>query len=268
MAETETVKVTNGKVEFIKFGNGEKPLVILPGLSYDGFFDKAEDIERAYLIFVKKFTVYLIDRNLTPKTGYSINDIAEDTAEVLKTLQIKNADFFGASLGGMVATKLAINYPHMVNKLILGSTLSRPNDTFIKILTTWENLAKNDDIKSLTAHINQTIYSPYTLKKYADIFARIKTVATQEKTSRFITYINAAKQVDTYNSLSNITTETLVIGALKDKITTVIAARELAKALHATYYEYKKYGHAVFDEAIGYKKLIYDFLTENNKTSN
>lgn len=261
MAEIKTVQVKNGKVETIKFGNGEKTLVILPGLSYNGFFDKAEEIERAYAVFVKKFTVYLIDRNLTPKANYSVRDIADDTAETLEKLNINKADFFGVSLGGIVAQHLAIYYPHLVNKLVLGSTLSRLNNTFLKTLTKWEDLAKSGNTELLFDDMNKKIYSPYTLKKYAAAFAAVKPDATAEKTARFITYIDAAKKVDTYNSLNKIKAETLVIGALKDGITTVDAAREIAEKLNCRYHEYKKYGHAVFDEAAGYKKRVYDFLT-------
>ena len=262
MAKAGTLSIKNGKIEFIKFGKGERVFIILPGLSYDGFFDKAEEIERAYTMFTKKFTVYLIDRNLTPKATCSIKDIVEDTAETLKTLGINKADFFGASLGGMVAAKLAIDHPNLVGKLVLGSTLARPNETYLNVLTRWETIAKSGEIDALMSDINRNIYSPKTLKKYADVFAKIETTATDEKTARFITYINAAKTFDVYNSLNKITSKTLVIGALKDKITTVFASREIAKSLHSSYYEYKKYGHAVFDEAVSYKKLIYQFLTK------
>ena len=130
MTTIGTLKITNGEIEFVKFGNGKKILVILPGLSYDGFFEQAKAIENAYNIFTKDFTVYLIDRNLTPRAGCSVHDIADDTAEALKQLNIESADFFGASLGGMVAQSLAINHPKLVNKLVLGSTLSRQNETF------------------------------------------------------------------------------------------------------------------------------------------
>lgn len=261
MAETGTVKIKNGKIEFVKFGKGKKPLVILPGLSYDGFFDKAAEIERAYAAFADEFTVCLIDRNLTPEAGYSVKDMADDTAEALNKLGVLCADFFGASLGGMVAQTLAIDYPQLVNKLVLGSTLSRPNDAFLKNLTRWEDLAKNGDIISLFDDMNKKIYSDYTLKKYAAVFAAIKPEVTAEKTARFVAYIGAAKNVDTYNSLNKIKAETLVIGASKDKVTTAAAAREIAEKLHCKYHEYKKYGHAVFDEAAGYKKRVYDFLT-------
>ena len=264
MAETGTLKIKNGEIEYIKFGTGKKTLVILPGLSYDGFFAQADAIESAYGVFTKDFTVYLIDRNLTPHAGYTVQNIAEDTAEALKRLRIECADFFGASLGGMVAQELAILYPNIINRLILGSTLSRSNGTFLSALSRWETLAKSGNIDGLIRDLNQTIYSPYTLKKYAKVFSAIKTLSTPQKTARFIAYVNAAKNFDVYTSLYKIKSETLVIGALHDKITTVAAARETAKTLNCEYFEYKKYGHAVFDEAKGYKTRIYRFLTKRH----
>ena len=262
MAETGTLKIKNGEVQFIKFGKGKKPLVILPGLSYDGFFPQAEAIESAYGVFSEDFTVYLIDRNLTPKTGYSVRDMADDAAEAIEKLGISCADVFGVSLGGMVAQQLAICYPQLVNKLVIGSTMSRPNKTVLSVLTWWEGIAKSGDIDALTADINKTIYSPSTLKKYAAVFSALKTVATSKKTARFITYINAAKNFDVYSALNRITAKTFVIGALRDRITTANAALETANALRCQYYEYKRYGHAVFDEAPDYKKRVYGFLTK------
>ena len=50
---TGKVKVKNGEIEYIKFGKGEKNLVILPGLSYDGFSDKARAIELSTPFFPK-----------------------------------------------------------------------------------------------------------------------------------------------------------------------------------------------------------------------
>ncbi len=262
MAETGTVKIKNGEIKYVKFGKGKKTLVILPGLSYDGFFAQAEAIERAYGVFTEDFNVYLIDRNLTPKTGYSARDVANDTVEVLGKLHIKNADFFGASFGGMVAEELAVNYPHLVNKLVLGSTLSRPNKTFLSVLANWKTAAESGDINKLLTDMNNSIYSPETLEKYAAVFAGMKTEITDGKTARFIVYIAAAKSFDLYDSLDKLTAETLVIGAQNDKVTTASGAREIAEKTGCRYYEYKKYGHAVFDEAPDYKKRVYDFLTE------
>lgn len=262
MAETGTLKIKNGKLEFIKFGRGTDAFVILPGLSYDGFFNQAKEIERAYGIFAEKYTVYLIGRNLKPKTGYSVKDIADDTAEAFRQLGIVNADVLGVSLGGMVAQVLAINYPKLIKKLVLSSTLSRPNETFLNGLTRWESLAKNNDICALASEFNATIYSPDTLKKYAAELSAMQLVASEEKTACFIAYVNAAKHFDEFTSLKKIKAETFVIGAQNDKITTASAAQETAKALNCRYYEYKNFGHAVFDEAPDYKERVYNFLAK------
>jgi pimeloyl-ACP methyl ester carboxylesterase len=66
-----------------------------------------------------------LDRPLT------CEQMAADTAALLKQLKIKNADFFGYSLGGVVALGVAIRHPDLVRKLaILGSGAGALKDIF------------------------------------------------------------------------------------------------------------------------------------------
>lgn len=53
-----------------------------------------------------------IDRPLT------YEQMAEDTAALLKQLKIDQADFFGYSMGGSVALAVAIRHPQLVRKLV------------------------------------------------------------------------------------------------------------------------------------------------------
>ena len=186
MLETKTIQIQNGEVEVIRFGTGAKAFVILPGLSYEGFFAQAKAVARAYSAFAEAFTVYLIDRNKTPRPGYTVRQIADDTAEVMGQLKIEKADVFGASLGGMVAQELVICHPRLVNRLILGSTLSRPNATASAVLSRWESLAASGKIEELTVDFCQTIYSPETFRKYRAVFSQNQPDATAEKTARFL----------------------------------------------------------------------------------
>lgn len=258
--EKKIVPIQSGTIEVVKFGRGKEAFVVLPGLSYDGFFDQAEAIASAYRAFVDDFTVYLIDRNKTPRASYTVRKIADDTAEVMEKLKIETADVFGASLGGMVAQELALHYPRVLKKLVLGSTLSRPNATFLRVLSRWEALAAAGKIDEMTADFYQTVYSPQTMEQYADAFSQIQTVATPEKTERFLIYLRAAKTFAFPDSPGQIQAKTLVIAAKGDRVTTAAAAKETAEALGCAYYEYPTFGHAVYDEAPDYKTRLLNFL--------
>jgi pimeloyl-ACP methyl ester carboxylesterase len=66
-----------------------------------------------------------IDRPLT------YEQLAEDTAELLKQLKIKRADFFGYSMGGTVALGVAIRHPDLARKVaVLDSCAGPPKETY------------------------------------------------------------------------------------------------------------------------------------------
>jgi pimeloyl-ACP methyl ester carboxylesterase len=66
-----------------------------------------------------------IDRPLT------FEQMADDAAALLKQLKIKDADFFGYSMGGTVALGVAIRHPELVRRLaILGSCAGTMKDTY------------------------------------------------------------------------------------------------------------------------------------------
>jgi len=66
-----------------------------------------------------------LDRPLT------YEQMADDTAALLKQLNIKDADIFGYSMGGTVALAIAIRHPELVRRLAFyGSCAGTPKDTY------------------------------------------------------------------------------------------------------------------------------------------
>ncbi|MBC8319559.1 MAG: alpha/beta hydrolase [Bacteroidetes bacterium] len=63
--------------------------------------------------------------NWTEENAYSLDDMADDVIAILDTLQIDKVHVIGASLGGMIAQTMSINYPHRV--LTLTSMMSTGN---------------------------------------------------------------------------------------------------------------------------------------------
>jgi len=63
-------------------------------------------------------------RSDQPPGPYSIKQMADDAANLMDALGLVNVSVFGASMGGMIAQELALNYPGKVKRLILGCTSS------------------------------------------------------------------------------------------------------------------------------------------------
>jgi pimeloyl-ACP methyl ester carboxylesterase len=61
-----------------------------------------------------------------PDRPSSLADLADDAAALLRSLGHSRAHVYGTSFGGRVAQMLALRHPHVVNRLVLGSTWPLP----------------------------------------------------------------------------------------------------------------------------------------------
>lgn len=63
-----------------------------------------------------------------PKAPYSIDDLADQLAAILKAQKIARASVAGISLGGLIAQNFAARYPKLVDRLILVDTTPHYTD--------------------------------------------------------------------------------------------------------------------------------------------
>ena len=256
-----TVKIPKNEMQYIKFGNGEKTFVILPGLSIHSVMGLAEAVSESYKDFATKYTVYLFDRPTLLEEGYTILDLARDTALAMKALGIKKANIFGASQGGMITLCLAIDYPELCNKIILGSTLSRTNDTFINVVNEWIELAREKNEDKLLESFIERVYSKDTVEKYKNVLIEANKGITNEEYERFIILASSCLSFNVYDNLKNIKAQALVLGCDGDNVVTSAGSLEIANALGCESFIYPAiYGHGVYDEALDYKTRMLEFL--------
>ncbi len=102
-------------------GRGD-PLVLIMGLRRN-----AEWWYCQIPTLAKHFQVLVFDnrgagRSDQPEMDYSISLFADDTAALMKSLGLASAHVLGISMGGYIAQELAIDYPEMVQGLVLGCT--------------------------------------------------------------------------------------------------------------------------------------------------
>ena len=258
--KTDLVRVNDIEMEYFSFGNGEKTFVILPGVSTRSLMLSAMAVRAAYQAFGEEYTVFGFDRRRNMPDGYTVRQMAEDTAAVMQVLGIADADLFGASQGGMMAMCIAIDHPKLVHKMVLGSTAAKVDDQGKEGTDRWVTLAQSGDLTALTAELIDSLYSENTIGKYKDMLLHMNDGMTDYDIRRFILQTQALDDFDITGELDKIQCPVLVIGSEGDKVLSPSQSRMIAEALNADLYMYSsEWGHCVFDEAPDYKQRMLDF---------
>ena len=248
------------RIDTIAFGKGKKPLVMIQGLNTRGIKGAGKYLALMYRIFAKDFRVYLFDRRQDVREGITVRELARDTAAAMDALDLRNADVFGVSQGGMIAQYLALDRPDLVGKLVLAATLSRNNDTIAEAIENWTEMAARGDMKNLITDMALKMYSDRYLKRYRPFLPLLTFFQKPRDVQRFIILAKACLTCDTYEKLDEIKCPVFVIGGNKDRIVGSEASREIAEKLGCDIYMYDDYGHAVYEEAKDFNKRVYDFL--------
>ena len=250
-----------GEIDYITFGKGEKPLVMIQGLNTNGIKGSGLALALMYRIFTKNgFKVYLFDRRPEITKDTTVRQMAEDIAEAMDALEIKNACVLGVSQGGMIGQYLAIDRPDLVAKLALAVTISRNNETVISVIKNWVLLTEKGDYKSLVSDMAEKMYSENYLKKYRPLLPLLTLVQKPKDPERFINQALSCLSCNAYDELEKINCPTLVIGGKKDKIVGEDAALEIADKLDIDCYIYEDFGHAVYEEAHDFNAEILVFF--------
>ena len=117
--KTQFAQVNDTTIGYKILGSGY-PLVMITG--YSATMDMWD--ARVLNKLAQHYKVIIFDnRGMGASTAsnkdFSIKLFAEDTAGLLKALNIKKANILGFSMGTNIALELTLKYPDMVNKLIL-----------------------------------------------------------------------------------------------------------------------------------------------------
>lgn len=248
--------------DYIRFGSGKKPLIMIQGLNTRGIKGAALSLAYMYRIFAKEYTVYLFDRRPVVYDGITVRDMAADIASSMDALGLKNADVFGTSQGGMIAQYLAIDRPDLVRKLVLAVTLSRNNDTVKQVVGDWIEMAERGDMKRFVLDMAEKMYSETYVKKYRPLMPLLTILQKPKDVKRFVVLAKSCLTCDTYDILDKIKSPTLVIGGKQDKVVSGVASEEIAEKLSCALHMYENLGHAAYEEAQDFNQMVYDFLSE------
>ena len=262
----DRVSTDSFTMEYCRFGQGERAMAILPGLSIGSVLRSAESIERSYAPLAEHFTVYLFDRRSDLPPVYSVYDMARDTAAAFDALGLKDVCLFGASQGGMMAMTMAVTRPDLVSRLILGSTAARVTGEMTQGLANWIRLAREKDGVGLFLSFGEKLYPPTMFTIFRNALINAGKAVTEDDLSRFLILAEGSRGFDMLQELPRIACPVLVMGDTADAVLGVAATREIADALadrpNVRSYISEDYGHAAYDTDPGYRKRMLQFFTD------
>lgn len=264
-AECRRVDIGGETMNYIRFGKGQKVLVLLPGLG-DGLSPvhgrfQATALAWAYRQFAGAFQVYLFSRKNELKEGYSTKDMAHDQARAMEALGISKASVMGVSQGGMIAQYLAVEHPALVQKLVLAVTLSRQNVMVNEVVGGWMELAERGEYKRLMIDTAEKSYSEKYFKKHRFLYSLLGSAGAPNGFDRFLIQAASCLQHNAYPELERITCPTLVIGGDEDKIVGPNAALETAEEIKGSeLFLYHGLGHAAYEEAADFNERVLNFF--------
>ena len=211
-------------------GSGE-PLLLIMGLSYPSYM-----WHRSRPVFAKSYrTIALDNRGVgqsdVPPGAYSIALMASDAAAVLDAAGIESAHVFGASMGGMIAQEFALQYPHRVRSLILGSTAAGGPHAVQAQPEALEALLRRDVTPAQAKEaIIPFIYDPGTPRERIaeDMVIRMKWYPTPQG---YMGQLQGIFGWEASSRLAQITAPTLVIHGESDRLVPPANARLIAERI-------------------------------------
>lgn len=254
---------TAAGADYIRFGTGNKNLIMLPGLG-DGLRSTrgtAVPMALYYRCFAKDYTVYIISRKTKLSPGATTRDMARDLQKAMAELGIEKASLLGVSMGGMIAQHFAADYPEMLEKLVLVVTCARETPILLESLEEWVGCARRGDHTALMDSNVRRIYSDAYYRRNKWLIPIMGKLTKPKSYDRFFIQAEACRTHNAWESIPNITVPTLVIGGEQDHSLGGEASRELAARIPGAILKmYPQWGHGLYEEAKDFLPVVMEFL--------
>ncbi len=113
---------------FNRSGNGPRDLIVFQGLFFE---NKPQPIlfTRTYKFLWEKYTVYEVLRKPELPEGYTLENMADDYADLIRAEFKPPVDIIGISTGGSIAQVFAAKYPELIRRLVIHSSAYKLSDS-------------------------------------------------------------------------------------------------------------------------------------------
>ncbi|MBO9536653.1 alpha/beta fold hydrolase [Herbaspirillum sp.] len=168
---------------------------------------------------------------------YSMADLADDAARMLRELDTGPVVWVGLSMGGMVGQELALRHPGLVRALVLANTTSAYPDAAREAWQQRIATVREQGIEAIADAVMGRYFHDAFRAGHAATVARFRERLTSTDALGYIGCCNAVGTVDTTARLGQIKARTLVIAGELDQGTPIAMAETLANGIEGAQLE-------------------------------
>ncbi len=245
-------------------------LLLISGLSFGGWI-----WYRQAPAFSRHFRIICFDNRGSgfsdkPDENYTIDTFVADTVSLLDALNIDKTHIVGVSLGGMIAQKLALDYPDRVTSLVLCSTVFGGPNTVLPPMHVLQFMAQPAGTaeERFAQGVKNSFTPEFIEKNQTEIqFLKQKMSENRQPDYAYRRQVMAPLGFNVELRLTQLKMPVLVVAGGSDQAVPVENARRLAQHIpNSTLHILERAGHLCFvEEPDAFNQLVIDFLMVSNK---
>lgn len=205
--------------------------------------------------------------DLPPEPVYTMAQLADDAAALLRELQIDRAHVVGVCMGGTVAQELALRHPQIVRSLVLVSSWAKADARFIRVIESWSSLVSRVPIEERYRHVFfPWVFSPAFLDKKDNVETAFRGALAYPHQTKAEAIERQARGIFAWNGtrvprLGTIKVPALVVAGKDDILTPPDFARALAALIRRARLSLIPGGHSVIlEQTEAFNRALVRFL--------
>jgi len=198
-----------------------------------------------------------------PEGDYSMDELVDDTARLLRALDISDCLFVGLSIGGLIAQGLASRYPQLLRAMVISNSAARIGDESM-----WREriaLLRSDGIEAIADNIMQRWFAHSFREQHALEVAAWRNMLTRTPAAGYIGCCAAIAASDFTEQSASLDLPTLLIAGSEDGSAPPEVVRATADLIAGARFELiDAAGHLpCVERADEYARILNAFIREN-----
>lgn len=233
---------------FNRLGHGARSFIVFQGLMFE---NKPQPglMSAMYKFLGDAYTVYSVLRKPGLPAGYSLKNMADDYATMIREEFGGPVDVIGISTGGSIVQHFAADHPDLVRRLVIHSSAHALSDAANRMQLECGRLAQQGRWWSASAMLTGYIFPRIGIMKYVTkpihwLVSTVLALGAPKDATDLVVTVEAEAQHHFKNRLAEIKAPTLVIAGAQDPFYSASLFQETAAGIpNANLILYPKMGH-------------------------